>query len=85
MLRRCNKSSDLPVSSHYSAGAEKEHKALACLFDSQVHGFDRAASSLLLGTTILCFPTNEINTDKYFSIYKLWNIGLYTIFCLLLF
>jgi hypothetical protein len=71
------------VDNYDSPSAEKDQKALASVFESQAHGFDTAAFSLLPGTTIICFPTNKIKTDKYFSIYRFWNITLYTIFCLL--
>ena len=51
------------MGNHYSPSAEKEHKALASVFDSQAHGFDITASSLLPGT-------------KQISIFQSTNFGI---------
>ena len=80
MPRRCKKPPGPPLCSHYSWCAEREHKGLASLFDSQPNGFNTAGSLLIPGSTFLSFLTNDFNTDKHFSLYKPFKIWLYTMF-----
>ena len=61
------------MGNHYSPSAEKEHKALASVFDSQAHGFDIAASSLLPGTQLFVFLQIE---SKQISIFQSTNFGI---------
>lgn len=80
MPRRCKKPPGPPLCSHYSWCAEREHKGLASLFHFQPNGFNTAGSLLIPGFTFLSFLTNDFNTDKHFSLYKLFKIWLYTMF-----